>query len=667
MRLSFVIAGSIVMTTLLQPLRAEDVKPLAEVDTLRSFTLGEVMVLEHLKKRAGTEITGQELLDLGRYRVTDALELLPGITVTQAGDRNEGMIFLHGFDQRQIPVFMDGIPVYVPYDGFIDLNRLQTAPISRIQLSKGMSSLLLGGNTMGGAINIVSSRPIHRLEVDAGVNTLWNTSLDVGTRLRKFYAQIGGSMLLRKDFRLPSSFEPIEGLQEGRHRDHSATHDYQFHAKVGFTPTDRQEYVVGYSMIRSNKDIPVYLGENGRKKFWKYKHWDKDQVFFHSRTSFTEELTLETRAFYDKYYNELAAYDDQAYSTQTGKSAFTSFYDDYATGGNVTFSWLRQDRNTLKWGVNGKYDVHRSHNEGEPIATQSEYTLSTALEDTWQIRDDLTMLAAVGYFVHKGVKVENYEPIKDSKDYGLVGYPLSSDYDINYQAALNYRPASGQNFRFSFARNSRFASLKERYSYKMGKAWPNPDLKTEHAYNLDLSYEGEWNHIRWMLDGYYIFITDIIQEITGVDPEDPLIWQLQNRGKAHFRGIESELNYSYPWFGVGANYTFTDQVNLTDRSLRFVDVPKHKVNVFLMLEPVWQVQFRADMNYNSKRYSSSDGSTSVPGYALFNISLQRMFFHALNVRVGIDNLFDKLYYLKEGYPQPGRMFYASLHYNFSIR
>lgn len=685
-------------------------------DTLRTFALGEVTVLERGKKNAGTQLDRTELQAWGRDRITEALDLLPGITVTESGDRNEGFIFLRGFDQRQIPVFMDGIPVSVPYDGFIDLNRLQTAPVARIQLSKGLSSLSLGGNTMGGAINIVSARPVHSLEVDASLNTRWNASLRVGTRRRRSYFQAGGSLLLRRDFRLPSSFRPVEGLEEGRRRAHSATHDYQAFVKAGFTPTDRQEYAVGYSLIRADKDIPVYLGGNGRRKYWKYRHWDKDQVFFHSRAGLAENYVLETRAFYDRYSNELAAYDDATYSTQQDKSSFTSFYDDDAAGGNATFSWLSLPLHALKAGMNVKYDVHRSHNAGEPVAKQSEFTFSFSVEDTWTLGENLSFLAGIGYFRHKGLKAENYEKLpaaakeetgkalpepegfrlavpgetssgkilpekkvsgnlssekteagkaSSNGEYGLVDYPLSSDDDLNYQAAVDYRPARGQSFRFSFARRSRFASLKERYSYKMGKAWPNPDLKTEHACNLDLDYEGEWNGLRWMIDGYYVFITDIIQEITGVDAEDPLIWQLQNRGKAHFRGVESEISYTFRQrFHVGTNYTFTDPVNREDRALKFVDIPKHKVNVFLRIDPLRQLQVYADMNYSGKRWSSSDGSASVPGFALFNINLTCPFWTAWIVKVGVRNLFDQLYYLKEGYPQPGRTFYASLRYTF---
>ncbi|MGZ8220275.1 MAG: TonB-dependent receptor plug domain-containing protein, partial [Methylobacter sp.] len=45
------------------------------------------------------------------------------------GARNERLIYIRGFNSRQVPLFMDGIPVYVPYDGNVDLNRFSTFDI----------------------------------------------------------------------------------------------------------------------------------------------------------------------------------------------------------------------------------------------------------------------------------------------------------------------------------------------------------------------------------------------------------------------------------------------------------------------------------------------------------------------------------------------------------
>lgn len=120
-----------------------------EIDSIKTFSLGEVVVMEKLPASAGTEISSLEIKQMDITKVPEALEWIPGITLTEASSRGETMIYLRGFNQSRIPVYMDGIPVSVPFDGFIDLGRLQTASVSKIHVSKGISSLLLGGNTMG--------------------------------------------------------------------------------------------------------------------------------------------------------------------------------------------------------------------------------------------------------------------------------------------------------------------------------------------------------------------------------------------------------------------------------------------------------------------------------------------------------------------------------------
>ena len=68
------------------------------------------------------------------------------------------MFSVRGFNQRYVPVFFDGIPIYVPYDGYIDTGKLPTANLSEITLTKGNSSVLYGPNAMGGVVNILSKK-----------------------------------------------------------------------------------------------------------------------------------------------------------------------------------------------------------------------------------------------------------------------------------------------------------------------------------------------------------------------------------------------------------------------------------------------------------------------------------------------------------------------------
>lgn len=138
---------------------------------------------------------------------------------------------------------------------------------------------------------------------------------------------------------------------------------------------------------------------------------------------------------------------------------------------------------------------------------------------------------------------------------GITELPNSHDSNINALAAIDYHPSADQHLRFTVGRSSLFARMKDRYSYKLGKAIPNPDLGTQNAINLDLAYEGRWNNLTWQAGAFYNFINDIIQEVTGVDASDPKIYQLQNRGKAQYRGFEVGAGYELPWLTANANYS----------------------------------------------------------------------------------------------------------------
>ncbi len=66
---------------------------------------------------------------------------------------------VRGFDIKHVPIFLDRIPIYVPYDGYPDLGRFSTFDLSEVILSKGFTSVLYGPNTMGCAINMISEHP----------------------------------------------------------------------------------------------------------------------------------------------------------------------------------------------------------------------------------------------------------------------------------------------------------------------------------------------------------------------------------------------------------------------------------------------------------------------------------------------------------------------------
>ncbi len=46
--------------------------------------------------------------------VAQALSVVPGVVLQKSGSRNEEQVKVRGFDSRQVPVYFDGVPIYVP-------------------------------------------------------------------------------------------------------------------------------------------------------------------------------------------------------------------------------------------------------------------------------------------------------------------------------------------------------------------------------------------------------------------------------------------------------------------------------------------------------------------------------------------------------------------------
>ncbi len=229
----------------------------------RTYNLGIVTIVGSSARDTLSVITPRDIAFYNRLNVAEAVNLLPGVTLAASGARNETMVHVRGFDLRQVPVFLDGIPVYVPYDGYVDLARFATMDLARIDVSKGFTSILYGPNTMGGAINMVTRKPVGKLDYNGSLSLINDHggagNLNIGGRRGKFYAQGGIAYLQRGDHRLSEDFMPTKHEDGGR-REHSAFTDQRVNIKAGYEPDERTEYVIGYVQQHGEKGVPLYGG-----------------------------------------------------------------------------------------------------------------------------------------------------------------------------------------------------------------------------------------------------------------------------------------------------------------------------------------------------------------------------------------------------------------------
>ncbi len=668
----------------------------AQTDTTRVIPLGAVEVVgERGLDRAG-RVDARDVRRFDQPDVAGALSLLPGVDRSATGGRGESMVHVRGFDLRQVPVFLDGIPVYVPYDGLVDLGRFLTTGLAELRVETGDASLLYGANTLGGAINLVTRVPNRRVEVSALAGTFSGggrrAELSVGGRFgsaaggerRPFYVQASGALLERGTF-------PLAG---GGSRDNAARRDLSGSVKVGRETPGGGDVAISMARIDGSKGNPSYAGTDPdqRPRFWRWPRWDKTSAYAALRQPVGAvagvPVEVRARAYWDAFDNTLVAYDDDSFTTQTARRAFESVYDDDAWGGSAEIRLLPSPRFALALAAHTRADRHRERQANSPGAfpappqafdpdlTYRDVTVGAALEGTARPTPRLRLSAGLGVDARVGLRAEELVP-------GGGGADVVRDLDAPDRAAPTVRFSSewglgsaddpfAHTARLSVSRRTRFPTVKDRYSYRLGQALPSPELDPESAIHAEAGYAGSLWDGRLQIDGaaFGAWLGDAIERVDGVAiGADGPLFQLQNVGRVRHLGVEASVR-ARPIRQVetGVGVALIDRRSLSDADLVLTDVPARSGHVWLDAQPLAGLSTLIRVESASHRFSTTQGAVAdgfVVADALLRYALPSHLVGAartVSIEAGMRNVFDADYTLDEGYPEPGRTLSVSLVY-----
>jgi iron complex outermembrane recepter protein len=624
------------------------------------YTLGEVNISATTDK---STIDAAEMQKYNAKDVSSALRTLPSLVISENGSRNESTIYLRGFDIRSVPVYMDGIPVYVPYDGYVDLARFTTSDVSKIDVAKGFSSMTYGANTIGGAINLVGMKPTQRLELSAKIGAMsgkgYETRINLGSNFGKVYIQTGLSLLQKQYIPLSANFDTT-ALEADHHRDNSYQKDIKGSVKIGYTPNATDEFSINYQYSHGSKGNPVYLGtdKNTKVRYWQWPYWNKQSLYYISRIKIGKKSDLKARAYYDQFKNEISSFDNNTYTTQNKPSSFNSLYNDYTLGGNLEYGSDWNDQNRLKVSLHVKNDNHSEHNEGEPVRHFADNTSSLGIEDVYKAGSKLSFIPGMSYNLRKSLRAEDY----NSTDSTISNYPKNQNTAFNAQLATYYKISNAVNLNFNIAFKSRFATMKDRYSYRMGTAIPNPDLQSETALNLELGSTIEIaDKLNFRPEFFYSHLFNTIQMVSNVEGD---LSQMQNTGESVFKGIDLSLVCKpVTVLDIYAAYSYIQRKNISNPDILFTDVPDHKLFASIEYGIAQKMFLTLSGEYDSWRNNASDGTRVSPGFFVMNFQISYHFKNFITAEAGINNIFDRNYTIQEGYPEAGRNIYASLYFN----
>ncbi|KIM11950.1 MAG: hypothetical protein KU37_03630 [Sulfuricurvum sp. PC08-66] len=646
-----------------------------------AFSLGEITV-------TGTQTYTQPFTDTidadaialrSTPTLAEALEKASGVTFYRQGGRAESNIFIRGFDSRRIGVFIDGVPVYVPYDGNIDYSRFLTANVATIDIAKGFSPTAFGANTMGGVINVVSKKPTKALEANAYAQTNLDSAgalasyaygASIGSRLpNNLYTQMAFNVIMRDHFRLPDSFEPIyysgKTTQEKGNRVNSDTQDMQANFKVGYL-MDEGEVALGYHYQTAQKSQPPivdYLG--GQLKFWDWPQWDKQSLFVAGEHALLGGK-LKATLYWDSFDNKLNGYKDANLSIigsngdgkTTAKSSmqFKSNYQEstYGARAHYTVGW---GASTTTLSANYKTDSHKGYdlNITTDVASLSDAfedtTLSIGVDEEYRFGNHFALLAGASYDARLAGKV-----VYANASMSATPAPASA---LNPQAALVANLAEAHTLRISSAQKSYFPSMKDRYSYRLGMGLPNPALLPEKTTHNELSYHGK------LFEGFSLngalFYSVVENAIESVEINST-VKQNQNIGTFVHAGAELEAAWEWEMLRTGANFS-TVTITSNDINAHQIGIPTQSADIYAQV--TWGNVAVVGSAYGQMGHYGQLADSSyvrLSGFVVADAKVVYTPLEALTVEAGIKNLTDALYYYDDSYPEAGREYFARLGY-----
>lgn len=629
------------------------------------FRLGEIAVSvvdDTTQVGSRTTVTAEEISAYTDSNTLEkALNLLPSVTETQVGRRNEKSVSIRGFEMRQIAVMVDGVQSAMPYDYYPDLQTYTTGSLSEIQVSKGLSSVLAGPNTMGGIINMVTKRPEKKIEGNLSVTAKFGnsgayngilTSGNVGTNQGNWYLQAGATYNDINRWSVSDNYSPVQNTgdhffqagkdyhfplvnENGGFRDGSSSQAEAANIKLGFTPNETDEYVIAYNYSNMEYDIPVYAGQSYTsmagsrptddeklayqltKPFYRsYPYYKKQTIYSLTNTALGDTGYVKTRLFYDTFKNRMDSLEfaDATLTTMRNESGFPSLFNDYDFGGSVeTGADLFKD-NTTKIAFHYRKDVHRSKELGDDDWSRvADDTYSVALENTWHANEKTDVIVGASY---DWLRVSTVKNVEDHNDDLITDYRVN-DNVLNPMAAVRYHYSDEGTVYAGVAQKSRFATQKSRFGTRTGNGTgiPNPDLKAEKAINYEIGVSDTIGNVTFDAAAFYTDVRDTNLEVV-VEQGIKSYYQTQNFGKSRVYGLElASVIRMADSFDLGLAYTYMEKELRSSIAkkddLKPTNVPKHKLTVYGDWRVAEGLSIIPKVEAYSSRYSTIGGNNMV--------------------------------------------------------
>jgi len=546
----------------------------------------------------------------------DILLSVPGIDVRPQGAAGaQSGVSIRGSRTEQVLVVIDGRRVNHAQGGGVDFADLPLADIERIEILKGGGSVLYGSDPVGGVINIITRRGGEGdvdLTTEAGSFGTWSVRGAMGDQFGR-----GDWRVEVQQFDQAGDFSFKDDLGVERDRQNNRTTFTEARAKGGWDFGMGGELRLDLGVYHAKKGVPGRLAfptPNARQRDMRL-----DGGLSH-RVQFGPSVELSSRLYGQEQ--------ERDFEDPTGAFPVNANHRNGMVAAELlsTFDVAQQDRAVV--GVDWRRDGVRSTNDGR------HHRITAGVYGLYEVTlGPVTLVPSLRLDGQTGI--------------AAIG---------SWKFATITRPAGNLSIRASAGRNFRAPSFDDLFWPADAFAVGNPNLRPEHATEVELGLGWQpWQSTDVSLTYYNRNSSDLILWQPGAGG----MYMPQNIASVRTQGVELAGETDLPWvngLSARASYSYlkatTHSGSAAELNKQLVGMPFHSGSAGLRYR---HGQWLADLNLNAvgERFTTAANTQTLPGYALVDALVRWRPNDRDELRLQVRNLLNTSYRTVLDYPLPG--------------
>ena len=576
-------------------------------------------------------------------------------------------VSIHGVAGNKIAICIDGVPLENDDGTAVNLGALDLNQFERIEVYKDQVPASLGGNGLGGAINLITRKNAARgglLLASYGSHNTTEFAFHFGAALTdssRFASSVSWrssdndfSYLDRKGTAYDTTDDVWHKRENAQYHEFGGSHQWSVNFPVS--------------------ELRIQLAHSDEAGGIPGRESDQTKVSGFHQQWFAPRLTWlpNTLACGIRLETELGAradFDEMHWSNLLDHLGYTGAPSDFQSistrilhgdaGLHLFSEW--QKPYALEWHVASTAEqIDPSQEPADPRSWQwrlQRHTVSSNLQGslaplTWL---GLRTNYQAEYFLdnNTGGKIHTTYPI---------AIPTQSETHVlqALQGLVRLGPEAGiVQVNLSAGHHYRMPSVRELFSTSLG-ILPNPDLQPEQGESFTGGAELHILHTRLQACAFYNQSRNEIYWVSSGNFSKPF-----NLGKSSTTGVETELTASPLRFvDIALHGTWQNPLDHSDssayRNKILPDQPKAAAGATLTLHPFQWCDLEYRIDYRSTVYSDRRNDMTLPAQATHFASIAIAPWNKGRVRFAINNITDKAYQdIYAAYPTPGRQYFLT--------